>query len=159
MGGHYIKRKWQLNTEGKRDSPRLPPILFLNVYTISPGILGICAQKGRQSGTCFRAESEQQGPWVLLYSSAGCLYHSVFCSCEAWQREDLRKLGRGRKAWDMQRKTNHVRTGEKGKTEWRRLNIRSKEKTAPQNGKKKSRAENSVLDSSHSAHFSYHLTE
>ncbi len=66
-------------------------VLFLNVYTILSGILGFCAQKGRQSGTCFKAESEQQGPWALLYSSAGCLYQNVLCSCEPWQHEDQRK--------------------------------------------------------------------
>lgn len=87
------------------------PVLFLNVYTILSGILGLCAQKGRQSGTRFKAESEQQGPWALLYSSAGCLYQNVLCSCEPWQHEDQRKWGRERKAWDMQRKTNHVRAG------------------------------------------------
>ncbi len=85
------------------------PVLFLNVYTILSGILGFCAQKGWQSGTRFKTESEQQGPWALLYSSAGCLYQIVLCSCEPWQHEDQRKLARERKAWDMQRKTNHVR--------------------------------------------------
>lgn len=130
-------------------------VLFLNVYTILSGILGFCAQKGRQSGTRFKAESEQQGPWALLYSSAGCLYQNVLCSCEPWQHDNQRKWGRERKAWDMQRKTNHVRAGrdreeERGKRrQWREryLNIKSKENTASQNGKIKSHVEHSLLDS------------
>lgn len=142
----------EMQDREKRKRKKLPPpspVLFLNVYTILSGILGICAQKGRQSDTCFKAESEQQEPWALLYSSAGCLYQNVLCSCEPWQREDQRKWGRERKAWDMQRKTNHVsgEGQERGKTDRRerRLNIRSKENTALQNGKTKSHVEQSCL--------------
>lgn len=150
----------------KRKRKKLPPpspVLFLNVYTILSGILGICAQKGRQSDTCFKAESEQQGPWALLYSSAGCLYQNVLCSCEPWQREGQRKWGRERKAWDMQRKANHVSGEEQEKEERliereRRLNIRSKENTALQNGKIKSHVEHSLLDSYHSLNFFLTLT-
>lgn len=91
-------------------APAFPCFVFKCLHHFA-GILGFCAQKGRQSGTRFKAESEQQGPWALLYSSAGCLYQNVLCSCEPWQHEHQRKCGRERKAWDMQRKTNHVRAG------------------------------------------------